>query len=135
MTNIQKIGDRLPREKDPVLFLAGLFKIIAGTHVCRDAETIDIESYSGAIAMLREATGFTRDRLARYIGITSGQLIGIEIRGRPKRSADLSRLKCLAEEHELEKLAEYFDLQQLKISYASKPLRKGYGAFKNQNTE
>ena len=67
-----------------------------------------------AFQTLRDITGLTRERIAAYLGITTGYLGLIESGKRLVDPANYSVLKELAKSYTLPKLVEFFDACEYK---------------------
>ena len=92
-------------------FLRLMFKQINDRRIPEPDEQ-SITSIPSAIFALRECTSMTREYLGKRLGLTTTQMVHVESRGKIPRTA-LVNLIRIAEEYNLDQLANYFRNQEL----------------------
>jgi hypothetical protein len=101
----------------PDMFWRKLFRAFHERH--RRTEPHDARDYKNvrmALYYLRTYTGMTGEQMAAKIGISAGQLNMFEIRGGILRPEQCKRCAMIARDFFYPKLAEYFDLAEMKNS-------------------
>lgn len=73
---------------------------------------LDITSIPGAIVALQDCSGINRTYLGKRLGMTHTQMVNLESRGKPINTALLLRLKDIAKEYSLHRLAAYFENEE-----------------------